>query len=100
MDRADQAEGPRVAERIDPGRPGIGNHRHLTVGPGVRAKGPRQIEHQTMAEVLRLQEVRVQGQLLPAPPQIADLQVEQFDAFLLDPMKKHQGGERHGVADP
>ena len=105
LDRADQAEGLVAIEGIDPGGAGIGNHGHVGGLDAFPAADRRAVEGKALSEGLLFQQIGADRQVLPFAVQIGELEVDQFNAFVLDLTKDvlrglgHKGASRRSRGD-
>ena len=98
LDRADQAEGFVAVKGVDPGGVRVRHHRHIRLVDRLPAADRGAVKGQSFREALLLHQIGVDGEVLPFAVQISELQVDQFDALVLDQAKDvlgcfgHDGG--------
>ena len=97
LNGADHAQGFVAVERIDPGRAGIGNHRHVGGVDRFPAADGGTVKCQSFGKGFLLKQIGAHRQVLPLAVEIGELQVDQLNAFVLDLSKDVLRGFGHGA---
>ena len=95
LNRADQAEGLVAVEGVDPGGVRVGHHGHVRLVDGFPAADRGAIKGHALGEGFLFHQVRGDREVLPLPVEINELQVDQFNAFVLDLTEDVLGGLGH-----
>jgi hypothetical protein len=80
---------------VDPGRIRVGHHGHVGFVDGLPAADRGTVKGQTFREALLFHQIFVDREVLPLAMQIGELQVDQFDALVLDQAKDVLGSFGH-----
>ena len=95
LDRADQAEGFVTVKGIHPRGARVRNHGHVRGLNPLPSTNGRAVKRQSLGEGLLFQQVCADREVLPFAVQIGELQVDKFDAFVLDLTKDVLRGFGH-----
>ena len=95
LNRADQAEGFVAVEGVNPGGVGIGHHRHVRFVDGFPAANRRTVEGHAFREGGLIEQVVADREVLPLAVKVNELQVDEFDALVLDLTQDVLGGFSH-----
>ena len=69
---------------INPGGAGVWHHRHIGCIDGFPTADRGAIKSQALSERFLLEQIGADSEMLPFAMEIGELQVNQFNAFLLD----------------